>query len=177
MTQPELSIADHQVITAVVDELRWQFQEPGADESQLRGLVKDLIPHDQLDDLRKDRAMYRAYLTKAATRVLAQWRTRMLYRLDRYVYRPVDVVRMLREIGDMEKWESTYVPQDAKWIKGNDSMEVLADILLAMPKVSRHNREVLFRTYWLSHEPEGPEQSKAVREAVIELTQRMTNGR
>lgn len=176
MTAEALTIADHQVIKAVCDDLAWEFCEPGGMDGDLRDLVKDCIPWDQIDDLRLDRAWFRAYLKKVATRVLSARRTRMLHVLDRYAYRPVDVQRMLRGIGDPLNWERTYVPQDAKWIKGNDSMEVLADVLLAMPKVSMHNREVLFRTYWLWQEPEGPEEERAVREAVIELTRKMTNG-
>lgn len=176
MTAETLTIADHQVIKAVCDDLAFEFCEPGGMDGDLRDLVKDCIPWDQIDDLRLDRAWFRAYLKKVATRILLTSRINTMQVLDRYAYRPVDVIRMLRGIGDHENWERTYVPADAKWIKGNDSMEVLADVLLAMPKVSMHNREVLFRTYWLWQEPEGPGEEKVVREAVIELTRKMNDG-
>lgn len=156
------------VISEAARALRFDYQESGVTQEDIEDLLRVPIPGELYEALSSDKLL-RGYLTSVARRALREQRTNRLQHLDRYDYRPVDVKRMLKDISDPEYWEMTFVPDDAKWVKGNDSMEVLMDVLLAMGEVPMEDRVILFRTYWLND----PADDLLVREAVISLTKVM----
>lgn len=153
--------------------LMFYYQEPGASRDVVEDLMADPIPEEIQGVLSRDPRLLLGYVTHRAREALRDRRTNLLFHRDRYYYRPVDVMKMLKTVKDPEEWESTYVPGDARWIKGNDSMEVLADVLLALPKLDWDSMALLESVYWQGHEPERDEEWVAVRAAVIELTRRM----
>lgn len=62
---------------------------------------------------------------------------------SQYSYRPSDVRRILETLGNYRNWPNAKTPEDAKSMKGNDSIEMSADISRAFAKLRGPYQEII----------------------------------
>lgn len=90
----------------LAESLMFYYQEPGASREEVVDLMNEEIPMELWGVLAKDPRLVRGYVLSRAREALSQRRTNLLHHRDRYYYRPVDVMKMLRDVKDPEDRKS-----------------------------------------------------------------------
>lgn len=93
-------------------------------------------------------------LTRVAKELCWSQRKEQLQISAQYPYRPSDVRELLRYVFERETWSEAPVPDDAKSLKGNDGIEMCADISRAYASLSDLDRRAIFEAYGLDRLPE-----------------------
>jgi hypothetical protein len=84
-----------------------------------------------------------------------------------YSYRPSDVRKILETLGNYRTWPNAQTPEDAKSRKGNDSIEMSADISRAFSKLRGPYQDVIRQRYFLKQTFEnGSSESKRLSRAI-----------
>lgn len=126
----------------------------------------------------RDEPLIRAVLNRAAHTFAWNQRKQHLQLTAQYAYRTDDVRRVLEKLASYSNWEKMPVPDDARSLKGNDSVEISSDVKMAFDKMThRPYRDAIVSRYVKGEVPEkGSADSKRLSRAIACLTDILNYG-
>lgn len=128
--------------------------------------------------LREDGGNPSWLLNRVAQTYCLKVRTQHMSLSPQYAYRPSDVKKILETAFSVEDVMDTYVPDDAKSMKGLDQVEIASDVRAAYDKLNVEEKASIFRRYALGEVPENSSyERKKLNAAIKKLTFRLNTYR
>lgn len=128
--------------------------------------------------LREDGGNPTWLLNKVAQTYCLKVRTQHMSLSPQYAYRPSDVKKILETAFSVEDVMETYVPDDAKSMKGLDEVEIASDVKAAYDRLNQDERVSIFRRYALGQVPDNASyERKKLNAAVKKLTHKLNTYR
>lgn len=126
----------------------------------------------------RDEPLIRAALNRAAHTFAWNQRKQHLQLTAQYAYRTDDVRKVLEKLSSYANWEKMPVPDDARSLKGNDSVEISSDVKMAFDKMThKPYRDAIVSRYGKGVVPaQGSAESKRLSRAIACLTDILNYG-
>lgn len=95
-----------------------------------------------------------------------------------YAYRPSDIKRILETAFSVDDIMETYVPDDAKSMRGLDEVEIASDVKAAYDRLNMDEKATIFKRYALGIIPDNASnERKKLNNAVKKLTYKLNTYR
>jgi hypothetical protein len=117
-------------------------------------------------------------LNRVAQTYCMRQRTQHMSLSPQYAYRPSEVKKILETAFSVEDVMDTYVPDDAKSMKGLDEVEIASDVKAAYDRLNQEEKVSIFRRYALGEIPNNASyERKKLNAAIKKLTHRLNTYR
>lgn len=117
-------------------------------------------------------------LNRVAQTFCMKVRTQHMSLSPQYAYKPSDVKKILETAFSVEEVMDTYVPDDAKSMKGLDEVEIASDVKAAYDRLNQDEKATIFKRYALGWVPDNASyERKKLNAAIKKLTHKLNTYR